>query len=251
MSGPPTPVRRLGLGYEVRAPLFLFTTDAPLKAHMGYRAAKAGDADAAIALVADLEAPLAPLVRATLSPGLIYVAPHAIEATGDKAIPGILAGVLASATGGMPEDEIVQINRVYHTGADPMERLIARPIVGGAVARGERYVLVDDVCTMGGTLAELADHIRTGGGEIAGAVVIVFASRTDRLAADPRPLNELERRYGDEIRQAFGIDPQALTTDEATYLIGFRDAYELRNRCAKAEKERARRLRAKGVEGLG
>jgi hypothetical protein len=244
-------MRRLGLGRDVRAPLFLFTTDAPLKAHPGYRAAKAGDADAAVSLVADLEAPLAPLVRSTFPPGLIYVAPHAIEATGDNAIPEILAGTLAGATGGASDGEIVQINRVFHTGADPMERLIARPIFGGTVARRGRYVLVDDVCTMGGTLAELADHIRAGGGEIAGAVVIVFASRTGRLAAAPKLLNELERRYGDEIRQAFGIDPQALTADEAAYLIGFRGADELRNRRAKAEKERTRRLRAKGLEGLG
>jgi hypothetical protein len=42
----------------------------------------------------------------------------------------------------------------------------------------------------------------------------------------------MRRSCGDEIRQAVGIDPQALIADEAAYLIGFRNADELRNRRA-------------------
>ena len=72
-----------------------------------------------------------------------------------------------------------------------------------------------------------------------------------RLGAPPWLIGEIERRYGDAIREVFGIAPAALTADEAQYLIGFRDADEIRGRAAKAAEERRNRLRAKGVpEGL-
>lgn len=47
-------------------------------------------------------------------------------------------------------------------------------------------------------------------------------------------ISELERRYGNEIRELFGIEPEALTAAEAGYLAGFRDADTLRDRAAKA-----------------
>jgi len=56
----------------------------------------------------------------------------------------------------------------------------------------------------------------------------------------------LENRFGDEIRN-LGIEPAALTRSEATYLAGFRDVDQLRNRVSKAKGERERRLRAKGI----
>jgi hypothetical protein len=46
----------------------------------------------------------------------------------------------------------------------------------------------------------------------------------------------------------FGIDPGALTANEASYLSGFRTADALRNRAAKAAKENDLRLRAKGFQ---
>jgi hypothetical protein len=39
---------------------------------------------------------------------------------------------------------------VFHTGADPMERMCLRPEFDGHVIAGGRYVLVDDVTSMGG-----------------------------------------------------------------------------------------------------
>lgn len=58
---------------------------------------------------------------------------------------------------------------------------------------------------------------------------------------------EPERRYGDEIRQQFGIEPAALTAAKAEYLIGCRNADEIRNRATKARQEN-RRARARGVQ---
>jgi orotate phosphoribosyltransferase-like protein len=65
---------------------------------------------------------------------------------------------------------ITQANRVFHTGANAMERLLARAEFAGDIEHGRRYVQVDDVTTMGSTLADLASHIRSHGGEVAGSV---------------------------------------------------------------------------------
>ena len=59
-------------------------------------------------------------------------------------------------------------------------------------------------------------------------------------------IRKLEERYGNEIREIFGIDPNALTANEASYLVGFKTADEIRNRLVKARKETRLRLRSKG-----
>lgn len=243
--------RTLGFPAEMGAPLFLFRDDALLKAHAGYPAAKSGDPAAAVQLVMDLAEPLANQVKAAIAPNVIFVAPHAKEAPGDNAIPQVLARALARAAGAEADREIVQRTRVFHTGADPMERLNNRARFDGPVRKGARYVLVDDVMTMGGTLAELAHYIQSGGGAVAGVVVLVNASRSGRLTPAARVTAILERRHGDAIREIFQIDPAALTAEEAQYLIGFRTVDEIRNRSVTARQETDRRLRAKASDRLG
>lgn len=112
---------------------------------------------------------------------------------------------------------------------------------------GMRYVLVDDVTTMGGTLAELANFVQIGGGVIEGAVVLVNAGREKALRPTDGLVRKIESRYGKEIENLFGIHPRALTANEARYLIGFRSPDEIRDRLAKARKETHLRLRSKGI----
>jgi len=100
---------------------------------------------------------------------------------------------------------------------------------------------------MGGTLAELSNYIQLRGGNVVGVVVIVNASRSGRLYPVQKTVRLMERRFGNEIREIFGIEPNALTADEANYLVGFRSADEIRGRSAKAREETNLRLRAKGV----
>ena len=63
----------------------------------------------------------------------------------------------------------------------------------------------------------------------------------------PRKALSVNLRYGNEIRELFGIEPKALTAAEAGYLIGFRNADTLRDRAAKAREERRSRLLSKGI----
>ena len=176
-----------------------------------------------------------------------YVAPHAQEATGDNAIPQTLASVCAVMFQGYVDTEIVQSDRVYHTGADPMERMAARAHFLGQVHPGGNYVLVDDVTNMGGTLAELNNYIEAGGGKVNDVLVLVNAGRDPKLVPEAKFVRLIKERFDDTFTQVLGIEPDALTANEASYLVGFKSVDAIRNRLAEARKEIDRRLRSKGI----
>lgn len=240
-------VRRYGFGLPKDEPLYLFRKDIDLKQHSAYKAAKAGDITAAIQLISDLALSYIYENRHRFSDNHIFVAPHAREASGDNALPQVLAEVCALVAGAKADTDIVQTTRVFHTGADPMERMGLRAqFEGGVISQGQ-YVLVDDVCSLGGTLAELANYIQASGGQVAEIFVLVNAGRTPNLKPETKSIRLLEKRYGHEITNIFGIEPAALTANEASYLVGFRTADEIRNRLAKARQETHLRLRSKGI----
>jgi hypothetical protein len=178
-------MRTRGIPAVSGEPLSVFRTDQVLKQHSAYKLAKSGDPAAALELVSELAVTLIEEVR-RFGSEMIFVAPHALEAGGENAIPQTLAAYLAHKSGSRDDTSIVQRNRVYHTGADAMQRLIAPEL--------------------------------------------------------------LERRFGNEIRATFGIEPAALTWEESQYLVGFRTVDELRNRAAAAKQARVERLRSKGIE---
>lgn len=74
-----------------------------------------------------------------------------------------------------------------------------RPEFDGDVLQGKRYVLVDDVTNLGGTLAELANYIQSKGGIVHGVFVLVNAGRSKSLSPDKQTLKTLEARYGHEL----------------------------------------------------
>jgi hypothetical protein len=239
-------MRTHGIPASSGEPVCLFRTDKALKRHPAYGLAKSGDPAAAVKLVHDLASPLVELAS-RFGSRVTFVAPHALEASGENAIPQTLAVYLAQRIGARDDVNIVQRNKVYHTGADAMQRLIARSEFTGAVDIGVRYVLVDDVSTMGGTLADLASHILTNGAQVCGSVLLVNAARSGKVIPSPKTLKMLQRRFGNEIQATFGIKTAALTWEEAQYLIGFRSVDELRNRAATAQQARIKRLRSKGI----
>ena len=241
-------VRELGFPTGFHDPFWLFDDDLALKSHTGYRRAKSGDEKVAAALVSDLGIDFIVRIKDKLPSDAIFVAPHAYEASGDNAIPQVFAAACAMIAQGDIDTDIVQVTRVFHTGADPMERMSLRAEFEGTVTPGSRYVLVDDVINMGVTLAELANHVRGRGGIVLAVVALVNAGRIKRLQPARKTIRELERRHGNGIAEIFGIVPGALTANEANYLIGFRSTDEIRNRLAKAKKETYLRLRSKGIE---
>ncbi len=224
--------------------------DQPLKAHPDYQAAKAGDAAAAVRAVQTLvrDSDLAAAQKA-FGAGAVYVPVMAVEASGNNKLPHALAALYATRTNGTVADGMFQNNRAFHTGASAMERIANRARFVGDVVPGSRYVLVDDVTVMGSTLADLADHIQRGGGQVSGVVTLVNASRGEVLSASAPAVRDIEKRFGNAVEDLFGIAPASLTAPEAAYLRNFRDADALRARAAAAGVERSNRLRAKGVLG--
>ena len=243
-----TTVRRYGFPAGVNEPFSLFDNDSMLKAHPLYQEAKAGGKEAAVELVADLALKFLVGIKSMLPENAIFVAPHAREAAGDNAIPQVLAAACALVMQSQVETDIVQITRVFHTGADPMERMSLRAEFDGAVIKGAQYILVDDVTNMGGTLAELANFLLEKGGLVSAVVVLVNAGRVKHFHPARTIIKKLEERFNHEIEEIFGITPSALTANEANYLVGFKTADEIRNRLAKAREETRLRLRSKGIE---
>jgi phosphoribosylpyrophosphate synthetase len=243
-------VRKIGFPSDLSDPMFVFPDDSTLKAHAAYRAAKAGDAAAAVDVVRDLAVPLLTAIQHGALPADYFVAPHAREASGDNAIPQVLASACAAVASAEVDTAIVQTTRVYHTGADAMERLALRPVFVGDVISGRSYCLVDDVTNLGGTLAELADFIQFHGARIVGVAVLVNAGRSKDLHPPKSVVTELAKRYVHELERLLSVAPEALTANEANYLIGFRSLDEIRNRISKARKETDLRLRSKGISGM-
>ena len=241
-------VRIHGIPQSISEPFWLFDNDADLKAHHKYQEAKSGGVEASVELILDVALDFLNSIKDRLPRDAIYIAPHAREAAGDNAIPQVLATALAIITQGQVETDIVQVTRVYHTGADPMERMCLRPEFEGVVIKAAHYVLVDDVTNMGGTIAELANYLQRAGGQVVAVVVLVNAGRIKQFHPTRKVIRELEKRYGNEIEEIFGVIPSAFTSNEANYIIGFKSSDEIRNRLAKARKETDNRLRSKGIE---
>lgn len=228
---------------DINDPGFDFST---LRAHPHYAAAKSGDIRAA----ADIVSSISHKIKGDYSQGTLFLPVVSIQKPGDRhnTLPMALAGYLASRFDGQIATGIVQLNQASHTGADPMERMISRARFCGHIVFGARYTLVDDVATMGGTLADLSDFIQKGGGIITGIALLANNSRDGIVPCDKdknifRILEEREDgRFKQTIEQEFDVSVRALTRGESRYLVGFRNAAELRCRADAARSSGAGRV---------
>lgn len=92
-----------GIPQSVSEPFWLFDNDADLKAHHKYQEAKAGGVEASVELILDVALDFLNSIKDRLPCAAIYIAPHAREATGDNAIPQVLATALAIVAQGQVE----------------------------------------------------------------------------------------------------------------------------------------------------
>jgi hypothetical protein len=80
-----------------------------------------------------------------------------------------------------------------------------------------------------------------------GVMVLANAARNPALVPQKHFANLIKERFDDEFTEVFGIEPGALTANEAQYIAGFRSVDALRNKLVAAEQEIDRRLRSKGI----
>ncbi len=94
----------------------------------------------------------------------------------------------------------------------------------------------------------MAAHIHLGGGKVVGAVLFANASRNGIDGASNASVRKIKGRFGDAIREQFGVEPDALTASEAAYILNFANADALRITGAKAGRERGKRLAGRIAE---
>ncbi len=99
---------------------------------------------------------------------------------------GPVDAVLAPAVGGIPVGQQVGLAlhcRALYAERNPDNQLELKR--GFALAPGERVLLVEDVITTGGTLAELEKFVAACRAEVAGIFVVVNRSGKDELLGRP------------------------------------------------------------------
>ena len=221
--------------------VLIHASESAVKQHPAYNAAKAGDGNAAIALVSDTlnAAENQKLVVLLAGHRPTLVSAHAYERRAVNAIPEIFADLLGQILGLPVDNDIYQANVVFHTGADGFSRLARQARFEGLVNPGLEYVLVDDFVGMGGTLANFKGYIESKGAKVLAAVSLTGKPHSAKLALSPERLQELRGKHGAELENwwigRFAHTFDALTESEARYLARTEGTDTVRNRIAAAE----------------
>ena len=221
--------------------VLIHASESAVKQHPAYKAAKAGDGTAAMALIRDTmnvecNRELAQRLAGQLP---TLVSAHAYERNAVNAIPEVFADLLSQALNWPVDHGIYQANVVFHTGADGFSRLARQARFDGAVSPGCDYVLVDDFIGMGGTLANMKGYIESQGGRVLAAVCLTGKPHSAKLALTPERLSELRGIHGTELEnwwiEQFAHAFDALTESEARYLARTEGSDTVRSRIAAAK----------------
>ena len=232
-----------------------------MKGHPDYKAAKAGDRDAAFRVVSGLmDKDVIERIRGIVAERPVIVVPvAAIEKTGRNQLPTAYAELLADEIGGVTELRFVQTEEVHHGGAGAYHRMAFQPPFDGPVVPGADYIIVDDTVAMGGTLANLKGAIESQGGRVILATTLATRAANKALNIDPsfHMMGTLSRKHGqaleDFLQQEFGYGIESLTEGEAGHLRAAPSVDAIRDRLAEARESAGRGLLQdadRGTEGL-
>lgn len=221
-----------------------------LKDQPEYVAAKGGDQEAALNLVDRLitDETLEQL-RAVIGsdrPRLLPV--MAVEDTGTNRIPLAMAEVIADRLGLDIELGITQYEKVSRTGAGSDHRLAFNPTFEGNVEPGQKYLILDDTLTMGGTISSLRGYIENRGGNVVAAAVMTAHAGALNLPVKPGMLDAIAAKHGPAMdtfwKETFGYGIDQLTQGEAGHLKAATTVDAIRARIIAARDEGIERLDA-------
>lgn len=215
-----------------------------------YLSAKKGDMEAALDLAERLVTPeTVEQVKAMIgdhNPKIVPVL--ASEAGGNNMIPLAYAEVLADRLGLQTETGIVQREKVHRTDSGADHRLAFNPSFIGHVEPGQKYLIVDDTLTMGGTLASLKGYIDNREGKVVGASVMTAHVGALELPVKPKMLAGIEAKHGQEMnafwKENFGYGIDKLTQGEAGHLRAAASVDAIRDRIATARNAGGERMDA-------
>lgn len=215
-----------------------------------YLAAKGGDREAALNLVDRLMTDdTVNQVKALIGNARPVLLPVlAVEDAGTNKIPLAMAEVLADRLSLSVELGIVQREKVSRTGAGSDHRLAFNPTFEGVVQPGEKYLILDDTLTMGGTLASLRGYVENRGGEVVAASVMTAHPGAVELAAKSAMLGAIAQKHGPAMdifwKETFGYGIDHLTQGEAGHLKAAPSVDAIRTRIVEARNAGFERLDA-------
>jgi hypothetical protein len=204
------------------------------------RAKRHFDMDAAMEIVAEVSQPqvidaiVDRLLEANTPP--VICAPHPEYDSGapvdvaatlpSNAIPFAIAATLAEEFGCDIDEEIFEVARPGRSKLGLFQRFLWQPKFEGPVRRDRAYILVDDVCTTGGTFAALRSHIVAQGGTALAAMALSHNDGPHRpFPLSPATYRGLQRLYGSDLEalwiREIGHDPQCLTEIEGRALLAW------------------------------
>jgi hypothetical protein len=195
-----------------------------------YEAAKkGGDTDAALAVIdsvvdfdmLDRIVEFSPSVTARKP---VLVAPTSAEASGTNALPLAYALWLGQELGYDVCSTLYQYRGVKRDFCGAWHRLAFPTRLHGHIEEGADFILVDDVCTLGGTLSEIAGFIVECGGRVIGSTCLASSDGGHvQLALSRKTEYALKEQFGDELSalwtEEFGYDTRCLTEPEASFLL--------------------------------
>lgn len=227
------------------------TSAAKLKNHPLYLSAKSGNHEAASRLAFDMVNSSLEKVDnflKWLEPGTVLLPIHALEKNGYNGIAGAISLALEHRSQILGKESIVgediyQWNKVHHTGAGAIERLVNKPVFMGSVLPGKNYCVIDDVVTSGSTVNECRKYILDNGGRCDTSLCVSasFNPQTGysgQITILPETESKILKKYDEnelnEILNKYGIEKnwRRLTNSQASYLLNFRNALSLRARIA-------------------
>jgi hypothetical protein len=137
------------------------------------------------------------------SPDAIIVPIRALDNNSKNRIPAALAEYIATKSGLEIDTSIIQTTCVHRTGSGEFYRFAFRPEFDGIVQKDRKYIIVDDVFTLGGTLNELRLFIEKHGGRTVQAVAMALGGHGEDFALQPSTLKTLLDRHGSKNLQSF------------------------------------------------
>lgn len=165
-----------------------------------------------------------------------------------NALPFALAYRLSKELGCDIDKDILQIARPGRSKLKTFQRFIWQPRFEGEPRLDHAYILADDVCHYGGTLAMLRSHIVAAGGTVVGATALACNDgKHVPFPIEDRTVAKIRSQFGDDVdtlwREEVGHDTTCLTEPEGIFLL--RWGTGVRDKTSRAGDPILQRLREK------
>lgn len=214
-----------------------------LKADGRYDAAKSGDWEAALALVAgqvtdDYFQSLEDMIG---NNEVIVLPVLAHERTGRNKIPLAAATIISEMLGQEVSTSIGQAEYVGRTGKGIDHRFAFQPTFTGDVRNDVPYLIIDDTLSVGGTIAQLRGYIETNGGKVVGASALTAHPGCLNLRVTEKMLRSITAKHGDAMdefwNEEFGYGLHCLTQQEAGHIRAAASVDAMRDRILAARND--------------